>query len=106
MSERGRANFEEQSANRAETLRKKISPISYVTADAPPMLLWHEESDRTVGVYQSDTFISAMREAGAKDVNYVLFGDGTGHGTFQRNIAVTEPMREAFFARTLKHKQD
>ena len=106
MSERGRANFEEQSANRAETLRKKIPPISYVTADAPPMLLWHEESDRTVGVYQSDTFISAMREAGAKDVNYVLFGDGTGHGTFQRNIAVTEPMREAFFARTLKHKQD
>jgi len=37
-------------------------------------------------------------------VNYVLFGDGTGHGTFRANIAVTEPMREAFFARTLKHE--
>ncbi len=106
MSERGRANFEQQSSTRAESLRKKISPISYVAADAPPMLLWHEESDRTVGVYQSDTFIAALRKAGAKDVNYVLFGDGTGHGTFQRNIAVTEPMREAFFARTLNHSQD
>ena len=70
------------------------------------MLLWHEESDRTVGVYQSDTFVAALREAGAKDVNYMLFGDGTGHGTFQRNIAVTEPMREAFFARTLLLKEN
>lgn len=106
MSERGRANFERQSASRAESLRKKISPITYASANTPPILLWHEESDRTVGVYQSDTFVAALREAGAKDVNYVLFGDGTGHGTFQRNIAVTEPMREAFFARTLNHKQD
>ena len=69
------------------------------------MLLFHEESDRTVGVYQSDTFVQALREAGAKDVNYVLFGDGTGHGTFRRNIELTEPMREAFFARVLKHNQ-
>ena len=106
MSERGRANFERQNASRAESLRKKISPITYVSADTPPILLWHEASDATVGVYQSDTFIAALREAGAKDVNYVLFGDGTGHGTFQRNIALTEPMREAFFARTLNHKQD
>lgn len=104
MSERGKANFKRQNASRKETLRKKISPITYVAADAPPMLLWHEESDRTVGVYQSDTFVAALRETGAKDVNYMLFGDGTGHGTFQRNIDVTEPMREAFFARTLNHK--
>ena len=106
MSERGRANFERQSANREEALRKKISPITYAAADTPPLLLWHEASDNTVGVYQSDTFVQALRDAGAKDVNYVLFGDGTGHGTFQRNIAVTEPMREAFFARTLNHKHD
>ena len=101
MSERGRANFERQSATRDKSLRKKISPISWVSPDAPPMLLFHEESDRTVGVYQSDTFVQALRDAGAKDVNYMLFGDGTGHGTFQRNLLITEPMREAFFARTL-----
>ena len=67
------------------------------------MLLFHEESDRTVGVYQSDTFVQALRGVGAEDVNYVLFGDGTGHGTFRQNIDLTEPMREAFFARVLKH---
>ena len=105
MSERGRANFERQRASREESLRKKISPITYVSANAPPIILWHEESDRTVGVYQSDTFVEALRKASAKDVNYVLLGDGTGHGTFQRNIAINEPIREAFFARTLKLKE-
>lgn len=107
MSERGKERFEQEARNpnaERDELRKKISPISYVSSEAPPMLLFHEESDRTVGVYQSDTFVQALREAGANDVNYVLFGDGTGHGTFRANIAVTEPMREAFFARTLKHE--
>ena len=86
-----------------ESQSKSISPITYVSAESPPMLLFHEESDRTVGVYHSDTFVQALREAGAEDVNYVLFGDGTGHGTFRQNIDLMEPMREAFFARVLKH---
>lgn len=81
--------------------RKKISPMSYVSAGAPPIFLFHEESDGTVNVRQSDLFIAALRKAGAKDVNYLLLGDGSGHGVFQRNIAITEPVREAFFARIL-----
>ena len=107
MSPRARERFEQEKSNpdsKRDALRKKISPITYVIADTPPMMLFHEASDNTVGVYQSDTFIQALRDAGAKDVNYMLFGDGSGHGVFQRNIAVTEPAREAFFARTLNHK--
>ncbi|MDA0349152.1 MAG: alpha/beta hydrolase [Verrucomicrobia bacterium] len=105
MSARARERFEQEKATLDSTrdaLRQKISPITYVSADVPPMMLFHEASDNTVGVYQSDTFIQALRDAGAKDVNYMLFGDGSGHGVFQRNIAVTEPSREAFFARILK----
>jgi|TARA_B110000495_G_scaffold6669_1_gene4944 acetyl esterase/lipase len=105
MSDRARERFEKEQENpntEREALRRKISPITYVSAEVPPMLLVHEASDKTVGVYQSDTFIQALREVGAKDINYILFGDGTGHGTFRRNISVTEPAREAFFARTLK----
>jgi acetyl esterase/lipase len=83
-------------------LRKKISPMTYVTADAPPILLFHEISDNTVNVQQSDLFIQALRQAGAKDVNYILLGDGSGHGVFQKNISILEPAREAFFARILK----
>jgi acetyl esterase/lipase len=105
MSARARDRFETERANpdqQRDQKRKMISPITYVSAEIPPLLLFHEASDKTVGVYQSDTFILALRDAGAKDINYMLFGDGTGHGVFQRNIAVTEPAREAFFARTLK----
>ncbi len=80
----------------------KISPITYVSADTPPMLLFHELSDNTVGVYQSDTFVKAQRDAGAKDINYVLLGYGSGHGVFAQNIATLEPMREAFFEQTLR----
>ncbi len=109
MSDRARERFEREQQNsnpEQEAFRKRISPISYVSANSPPLLLFHEASDKTVGVYQSDILVQALRESGAKDVNYVLFGDDSGHGTFQRNIAVTEPLREAFFARILKIGQD
>ncbi len=108
MSDRARERFEKEQGNLSveqDALRRKISPATYVSADAPPMLLFHEVSDKTVGVYQSDTFVQALRDTGAKDINYMLFGDGTGHAVFQRNLAVTEPAREAFFARTLNHSQ-
>lgn len=106
MSDRARERFEQEKASsnaERDAMRSKISPATYVSADTPPMLLFHETSDKTVGVYQSDTFVRALRDAGAKDINYMLFGDGSGHGVFQHNLTVTETAREAFFARTLKH---
>ena len=48
------------------------------------------------------SLVNALREAGAKNVSYILLGDESGHGAFQRNIAFTEPAREAFFNRVLK----
>lgn len=81
---------------------KKIAPMTYVTADAPPLLLVHEESDRTVAVSNSDDFVKALRETGAKDVTYMRYEDGSGHGTFMANINETGPAREKFFERTLK----
>ena len=80
---------------------KKIQPMSYISADAPPFLLVHEESDRTVNVSNSDNFVKGLKEAGAKDVTYIRLTDGSGHGTFQRNIKTTGPAREAFFKRVL-----
>ncbi len=81
---------------------RKIAPMTYVTADAPPLLLVHEESDRTVAVSNSDDFVKALRDAGAKDVTYMRYTDGSGHGTFMANIKETGPARERFFERTLK----
>lgn len=63
MSDRARGRFAAEMENRnpqREALQK-ISPISYLSADTPPFLLFHEASDKTVGVYQSDTFAQALR---------------------------------------------
>ena len=88
-----------------EELRKRISPITYVNAGAPPFLLVHEASDPVVGVYQSDELVKALRQAGAEDAAYMRYEDGSGHRVFIANIEETGPAREAFFQRTLgKHK--
>ena len=89
-----------------ETLQQRLrqaSPMTYVTADAPPFLIIHGTTDRTVPVSQSDELTKALREAGAKDVTYMRI-DGAGHGVFGQNIEQMGPAREAFFARTLKNK--
>jgi len=42
-----------------------------------------------------------LEKAGAKDVTYRRYTDGSGHGVFSRNIQETGPAMEAFFARTI-----
>lgn len=86
----------------SELARKKISPAHYVTADAPPFLLLHDESDKTVSVEQSKTFVAALKKVGAKDITFKLYDDKSGHGVMQKNISETGPLREAFFDRTLR----
>ncbi|MGD2174818.1 MAG: alpha/beta hydrolase, partial [Candidatus Brocadiaceae bacterium] len=88
-----------------EELRKKVSPITYVSADAPPMLLFHDTADKTVFVAQGDALVKALQEAGAKDITYKRYENGSGHGVFGKNIEETGPAREAFFQRTLNRKQ-
>lgn len=80
---------------------KLIQPMSYIAADVPPMLLVHEESDPVVPVNQSDDFVKALQAAGAKDISYKRFNDGSGHGTFFRNIKETGSAMEAFFVKTI-----
>ena len=113
MSDRARAAQQQQqnkqqrrsSSNMAPDVKKKISPVTYVNADAPPFLLFHEVSDGTVGVYQSDKLVEAHKAAGAKDVTYKRYEDGSGHGVFGKNIDKTGPLRESFFDRVLKNKK-
>lgn len=83
-----------------ETLAKAASPISHVAKDAPPFLLIHGTEDRTVHVKHSDTFVEALKQAGAVDVTYLRI-EGAGHGVFGQHKERTGPAMEAFFARTL-----
>jgi len=88
----------------SEEDRKLIALMSYVRADAPPFLLFHEASDGTVNVSNSDDFVEALRQVGAKDVTYKRYTDGSGHGVFIRNTQETAPAMEQFFARTIGKK--
>ena len=87
-----------------EADRALIAPMTYVSADAPPFLLFHEVSDRVVNVSNSDELAAALKEAGAADVTYKRYADGSGHGVFQANFEETAAEMERFFARTLGAK--
>ena len=49
---------------------------------------------------QSDAFAKALREAGAKQVRYMIFDD-EGHDVFQRQQLLTYPAMKAFFDEAL-----
>lgn len=88
----------------SDEMKAKVSPITYVSAEAPPFLLVHEASDRTVNVSQSDQLVEALKKAGATDVTYMRYEDGTGHGTFNANQKETKPAMRKFFDRVLNQQ--
>lgn len=88
----------------AETLderRKKASPISYVSPNAPPFLIIHGTADTTVPFSQGENFATALKAAGAQDVTFLKY-EGAGHGVFGQQRNETYPAMEKFFARTLR----
>jgi acetyl esterase/lipase len=76
------------------------SPVRYVRADAPPMLLIHGTDDTTVPVEPLDRFVAAMRDAGHPDLEYLRI-EGAGHMVVHQHSGETGPAMSAFFARVL-----
>lgn len=95
-----RANFDSLFGSDPEDGKKKASPVSWATKDAPPFLLIHGTSDRTVPVKNGDDLNKALENAGA-DVTYIRVA-GAGHGVFGERSRETMPATEKFFARVLK----
>ena len=80
---------------------QKIQPMTYVSGDVPPLYFIHGTEDTKAPVRFLDDFVKALREAGAKDITYKRYDDGTGHGAYVKHIEEARPAREAFLARTL-----
>ena len=91
--------FKEEDSAKAVELAEKFSPITYVKATVP-FLVVHGTADSTVPIYQGDSFAKALKEAGA-DVEYIRV-DGAGHGVFGSAGEQTGPAMEKFFERTLR----
>jgi acetyl esterase/lipase len=86
-----------------EQQMRQASPITYAGKQAPPFLVVHGTADKTVDVKHGDTFVKALKDAGAKSVEYLRI-DGAGHGVFGQHAAKTHPAMEKFFAEHLQGK--
>jgi len=59
---------------------RAASPITYVTAKAPPFLIVHGTDDHTVPFQQSEELVAALTKAEVKTAPVLLRIEGAGHG--------------------------
>ncbi len=79
---------------------RAASPINFVTAKAPPMLLLHGDKDWAVSHTQAETMVKALQAVGAS-VRYELF-PGASHGW----IGATPDQTRAFHIKALQDTFD
>lgn len=77
-------------------LARLISPLTYVSPSAPPMLICHGSGDTVVAVEESEILAEALKKVGADVTLRVL--NGAGHG-WDRQL--TQGDIVSFFRRTL-----
>jgi acetyl esterase/lipase len=77
---------------------RAASPITYVTRDDPPFLIFHGTKDPLVPVNQSERLAAALKEAGVSCLFVPV--EGAGHGGF-RSPEVPRRIRQ-FFDRHLR----
>lgn len=65
-------------ADRLRKTTREVSPISHVSADDAPTLIYHGDADDLVPLQQSETFVAKLKETGV-DAKLVV-KTGAGHG--------------------------
>jgi len=76
------------------------SPITYVSASAPPMLILHGSDDQVVHPDQARKLASALIAAGAGDVSFCVI-DGAPHAVFREAYDQVWPAAKGFLHRVL-----
>lgn len=85
-----------------EEKAQRANPISYVTADDPPMLHMHGELDRAVPFNQSELLHAALEDAGVDSTLYMVKSADHGFRNMVGDSPETLIGRVAeFFARTI-----
>ena len=81
---------------------KQASPVSYVSAKLPPLMLIYGEADSQVGVETSDQLAEALQKVGLKEVTYLRLGkvDHCPHSLIR--VPWLVPAVNEFFGQTLK----
>jgi acetyl esterase/lipase len=97
--------FPGMSGEKRDGMIRRCSPVTHVSAQAPPFLIFHGTADKVVPFRQGVALEKALKDAGASDVKFMKF-DGAGHGVFGQKAKTTHPAMEAFFARTLQQRKD
>jgi acetyl esterase/lipase len=82
---------------------KKISPINYVTKEAPPFLFFHGTKDSLVGLRHSKELAAKLEKAGVSAKVVEMKGDG--HGWGGKKLTQTLDQTVAFFDKVLKEKK-
>lgn len=77
---------------------KMMSPVTNVSADDPPVLIVHGDSDRIVPLQQSQTIIQKLKAAGV--ANELIIKKGAGHGW--RNSEAEEEKFTQWFNKYLR----
>ncbi len=78
---------------------RRASPLSYVRADAPPILTIHGDEDVLVPIHQAELLDARMKEVGASSTLFVRYG--MGHANYMRDAAARKAIFD-FFDRWLK----
>jgi acetyl esterase/lipase len=86
--------------NKTPELLKSASPVTYLTDDDPPLLVFHGDNDRVVPLSQSEHIHKRYQEMGLESSLHVI--EGAGHGGPQFSDATRFDLVKEFFARHIK----
>ena len=86
--------------NKTPELLKSASPVTYLSKNDPPVLIFHGDKDQVVPLSQSEHLHKRLQEAGLESSFHVI--EGAGHGGLQFSDSARYELVKEFFARHIK----
>lgn len=86
--------------NKTPELLKSASPVTYLSKDDPPILIFHGNKDQLVPLNQSEHVHKRYQETGLESSLHVI--EGAGHGGVRFSDPARYELVKDFFARHIK----